>query len=320
MKVSVVIPTYCRPQELNKCLEAILIQTSPPIEVIVIDNGPDEISKPLVQHKEKDFLGHGVSLRYIKNNRNSLTAARNLGAKSASGKIILFLDDDTIPSPDYIQQLLQVYETTPNALGVQGYIPKKPHGKLRDLFHRSFFGYHLEKNLCRVLPSVSATYPVVLDGVTECQWLSGANHSYKRQILEEFQYDEQLIKYCDGEDLEFSYRVFKRYPGQLFITPFALLSHSSSMTARAQVRERVYMREVYNLYLFFKLFDNTLKNKSIYLWSRIGWLLLTLARLLIKQKLSALSDLKHLLGAFYMCLRHFKEIKKGNLQFFNRTL
>ena len=320
MEVSVVIPTYNRPHDLRTCLESLITQTVPPQSVIVVDNGADDTTEILVHEYEEILATSGITLRYVRNNRNSLTSARNLGFKMSQGDIVLFLDDDVILDADYIQEIIKVYKRNPNALGVQGYIASEENRRVRNFFHKLFFLYYLERDQCRVLPSVSATYPMKLDKIIPCQWLSGANHSYRRRILEEFQYDERLIKYSEGEDLEFSYRVFKRYPGSLFITPFARLIHNTSMQSRALGRELVYMREVYGLYLFFKLFDQTLENKLIYLWSRIGQLILTLARAIVKRPPGIMLELRHLVGAYYFCLRHVREIKRGELDFFNKTL
>jgi GT2 family glycosyltransferase len=320
LKVSVVIPTYNRPHDLSACFDSLLTQTILPLEVAVVDNGTEMASKALVDEREKEFADRGIALRYVRNDRNSLTAARNVGSRLSSGDIVLFLDDDVILDRDYIQEIIRVYEMNPNALGVQGYMAHEEGRGMRDFFHRLFFWYHLERDRCRVLPSVSATYPLSLGKVIECQWLSGANQSYRRGILEEFQYDERLLKYAEGEDLEFSYRVFKKYPGSLFITPFARLIHNTSMQGRALGRELVYMREVYGLYLFFKLFDPGLKSKLIYLWSRIGRLVLTLARAGLKRPPGISAELRYLLGAYYLCLRHLREVKGGDLEFFNRTL
>lgn len=320
MKVSVIIPTYNRPQDLSACLNSVLVQTLLPFEVIIVDNSIEKASEALVRQREGDFAAQGVALRYFRNYRNSLTAARNLAIRLSQGNIILFLDDDVILETDYIREIIKVYKTNSNALGVQGYIDSKENRGVHDFLHRFFFWHHLERDSCQVLASVSATYPLGLDKVIACECLSGANHSYHRFVFEEFQYDERLIKYSDGEDLELSYRIFKRYPGSLFITPFARLVHNTSMEGRAIGKELVYMREVYGLYLFFKLFDLTLKNILIYLWSRIGRLILTLARAVVKRPPGIMAELRYLVGAYYMCISHIKKIKLGDLEFFNSTL
>ena len=319
MKASVVIPTYRRPNDLSACLDSVLKQTASPAEVIVVDNGPDAASETLVRQRQKDFAAQSVTLQYVRNDRNSLTAARNLGSRLSSGDVVLFLDDDTIVDPGYTREILNVYETAPNAVGVMGYIHRHRDSPLRNGFFRFFFLSHSVPDGCKLLPSLNTTYPPNLRKVMPCQRLSGVS-SYRRHLLQEFQFDEKLIKYSDGEDVDFSFQVFQRYPGLLFMTPLARYANTTSAEGRALPRERVNMREVYNLYLFFKLFDTTAKNKLIYLWSRVGWLALALASLVVKRRLGALAELRYTLSAYYLCLRHLGEIRRGDLEFFNNTL
>ena len=320
MRISVVIATYNRPHDLEMCLDSVLAQTVLPLEILIVDNDLGNPVDGLVRERRPDFADRGAVLRYLPSSKNSLTAARNLGGKQTSGDIVLFLDDDVVLDKDYIHEILGVYAANPNILGVQGYIVPDQAQRMRNSVYRLFYWYHLERNRCRALPSVSATYPLALDGVMPCEWLSGANHSYRRSVLDEFDYDEQLIKYSDGEDLKFSYRVFCRYPGSLFITPFAKLVHNTSIEGRALGRELVYMQEIYGLYLFFKLFAPTLKNRLIYLWSRVGRLILILVSAMIKQTPGSIAELRHRVSAYYICLRRSGEIKRGDLEFFNSTL
>lgn len=320
MNVSAIIPTYNRNRDLGDCLNSLFAQTESVAEIIIVDNSKDSVAEPLAKEFMKKFAEINCQLVYVGNNINSLTVARNLGARKASGDIVLFLDDDVILDKDYVRELLEVFKNNTNALGVQGYINPGLTDLTRNRLFRLFYWYHLEDNKSRVLPSVSATYPLKLDRVIECQWLSGANHSYRRIVLEEFQYDENLMKYSDGEDLDFSYRVYKKYPGSLFMTPAAKLVHNTSMSGRALGKELVYMQEIYGLYLFCKLFDATPKNVLIYFWSRIGRFFITLLKMIAKRYPGSWHELKHLVGAYVACLNNKADIKEGRLGFFNITL
>ena len=173
--------------------------------------------------------------------------------------------------------------------------------RIVNLFGKLFFLGCLEKNKCRVLPSMSSTYPYQLEKVIPCEWLSGANHSFKREVLKEFRYDEKLKEYSEGDDLDMSYRIFNKY-GSFYITPHARLIHKTSPEGRANDKELICRKEVYSLYLFYKIIPQSFKNKLTYLWSRIGKVIFS----------------RHLIGAYFYCLAHLKEIKKGDLSFFNK--
>jgi GT2 family glycosyltransferase len=321
MEISIIIPTYNRPLDLDECLNSVLEQTRRPLEVLIVDNSTNNDSMELVKQRKNEFANKKILLEYLKNqNENSLTVARNIGVGAAKGEIVLFLDDDVVLEKGYLQQIIEVYEKYPRVRGVQGYIrPEKP-SRIRNLVYKLFFLYHLEKNKCRALPSVSATYPGSLDKVVFCQWLSGANHSFKREIYQDFQYDPNLKKYSDGEDLEFSYRVFKKYPDGLYITPRAKLVHKTSPTGRAATKEATFMMEIYGLYLFYKLFKPSITNICIYIWSRFGRLVLALGRMAAQKGKSGCNEVKYLLAAYLSCLAHLKEIARGDIDFFNKKL
>jgi len=321
MQVSVIIVTYNRIRDLSKCLNSILVQASLPQEVLIVDNSSNDQVENLIKEKKDKFNKSSIFLKYKRNAKeNSLTTARNIGIKNVSGEIILFLDDDVILDKDYIKNILKVYIDYPNALGAQGYIMQQKRSRIRNLIEKLFALYHLEKNKCIVLSSVSAIYPYPLNKTIPCQWLSGANHSYKKQVLEEFAYDEKLKKYSEGEDLEFSYRVFKKYPGSLYITPSAKLIHKTSPSGRILGKELIHMREIYGLYLFYKVFGPSWKNKLIYFWSRIGKLILNIGRSVFKLSLVGIIENFYIIVAYTHCVKHCKKIKNGELDFFNETL
>jgi GT2 family glycosyltransferase len=324
MLVSIIIPTYKREKDLQECLNSILSQSDLPFEVIIIDNANSPKTEELVKKNKELFEKNNVFLKYLINRKeNSLTSARNIGVKNAVGDIILFLDDDVVLDKGYIKNILKVYEKYPNAIGVQGYITITSNSLLKkfiNLISKIFFLFHFEKEKCKVLPSLSGSYPSSLNRIAKCEWLSGANHSYKKHIFTEFSYDENLKKYSEGEDLELSYRIFKKYPGSLYITPYAKLVHKTSPQGRLSNKELITMREVYGLYLFYKIIDQNLKNKIIYLWSRVGKLIFYICRLFLKPSLISFIDIFYLIKAYLYCIIHIRKIKKGDLNFFNENL
>jgi GT2 family glycosyltransferase len=99
MSVSVVIPTYNRVGGLQDVLNGLRRQTMRSFEVVVV-NGPstDATAEYL------DFLGDAV--RVLENPERNLSRSRNLGIAAAAGELVAFLDDDTIPDPRWLEQLV----------------------------------------------------------------------------------------------------------------------------------------------------------------------------------------------------------------------
>jgi len=102
--VSVVIPTFGRPDSLARCLSALAAQTLSPqlFEVIVSDDGSPTPAAPTVER----FAGQ-LDVSVVRRARSGPAAARNEGARHARGHLIAFTDDDCIPAPQWLELLLE---------------------------------------------------------------------------------------------------------------------------------------------------------------------------------------------------------------------
>ncbi len=98
--VSVIIPTFNRPAFLLEAVKSVLNQTCPALEIIIIDNGsgPEQWSKL----SRMGALDDSIILVRLQSNKGP-GYARNLGISISKGDWILFLDDDDILSPDFIE-------------------------------------------------------------------------------------------------------------------------------------------------------------------------------------------------------------------------
>lgn len=108
-RVSVVVPTYKRPELLVRCLNALAGQDIDPAcyEVIVVDDAACEETRQLVEGMARHLLAScGLCLRYIAvsgQHGHGPAVARNTGWRAARGEIIAFTDDDCIPQPDWLR-------------------------------------------------------------------------------------------------------------------------------------------------------------------------------------------------------------------------
>jgi len=88
-EVSVIIPTYNRPQELRRAVVSVLNQTFKDFELIIIDDASDTDVESVVE----SFDDGRISFIEHKINKGG-SAARNTGIHHSSGEYIAFLDDD----------------------------------------------------------------------------------------------------------------------------------------------------------------------------------------------------------------------------------
>jgi len=104
--VSVVIPTFNRPDQLLSAVKSVLGQTFTAFEAIIVNDGGIDVSKLL-----KTLDDHRiVHIRHEKN--KGLAATRNTGIRAAKGKYIAYLDDDDEFYPDHIQTLVDKLENS----------------------------------------------------------------------------------------------------------------------------------------------------------------------------------------------------------------
>jgi len=106
LKVSVVIPTYKRPDLLQRCLMPLLKQTldRTHYEIIVVDDGQTEDTRALVEGLAAQTQGRPL-LRYLRpQGTRGPAAARNRGWQAADGEVVAFTDDDTVPDEDWLRQ------------------------------------------------------------------------------------------------------------------------------------------------------------------------------------------------------------------------
>lgn len=109
--ISVVIPTFGRPEKLAETLAALDQQDCESFEVVVVDDGS---SKPVTREMLPDT--QRFTLRILRQQNQGPAAARNLGAKEANGEILLFTDDDCLPCSGWVSALSQEIKSHREAL------------------------------------------------------------------------------------------------------------------------------------------------------------------------------------------------------------
>lgn len=103
------------------------------------------------------------------------------------------------------------------------------------------------------------------------EWLSGCNMAYKREVFEHLEFDWKLLKYSYSEDVDFSFRIFKKYGrGSIYILSDAKLVHNQSSSGRLLGYPLEAHRRIVNLYMLYKHFGDTPLNIIVFMWWNIG--------------------------------------------------
>lgn len=107
--ISAVIPLYQKRHRIESCLASVRNQTHPPVDVIVVDDGSTDGSGEIANE-----VGRGW-IRYIRQENQGVSAARNLGLALAKGKYVAFLDADDTWRPDHLATLAKLAREFPDA-------------------------------------------------------------------------------------------------------------------------------------------------------------------------------------------------------------
>lgn len=107
MKISLIIPTYNREKQLIKAIESVLLQTIQVDEIIVIDDGSTDNTKDVVKKYD---------LKYIYQENQGVSKARNSGIKIAKNDWICFLDSDDIWEKNKLEKQISFHTQNPHIL------------------------------------------------------------------------------------------------------------------------------------------------------------------------------------------------------------
>jgi glycosyltransferase involved in cell wall biosynthesis len=194
--LSVVIPTFERPDTLFRVLDALGRQENPPsFEVVVVDDGSrDETPARLARYRPT------YPWRVFSQANSGPAAARNRGVLEARGDLVLFLGDDTVPEP----KLLSVHAATqeeprPFPVAVLGYTTWPRERRVSPFLHHINeyglqFGYALIEDPDRVPFNFFYT----------------SNISLPRSLLVEEGLFDTTFPHAAWEDIEIAYRLMRR--------------------------------------------------------------------------------------------------------------
>ena len=100
---TVAICTRERPDDLARALGAATALRPSPAHILVVDNNP-------VSSRTQEVVARFADVRYVREDRPGLDAARNRALVEADDPIVAFTDDDAVPEPAWLEHLLRPFE------------------------------------------------------------------------------------------------------------------------------------------------------------------------------------------------------------------
>ena len=197
--ISVIIPAYNAGGALRACLDALLVQTILPNEVIVVNDGSADDTVRVAESYSSVVL--------LSQSNQGPAKARNEGARHAKGDIIVFLDSDCVPEKDWLEEMIKPFGKG-NVVGVQGAYKSKQTNMV-SRFDQIDIEYRYER----------------MKRSAKLDWIGSYSAAYRKNIfLDEKGFDETFPR-ASGEDAEFSYRLSEK--GHLLVfNPSAIVYHT----------------------------------------------------------------------------------------------
>ena len=234
LRISVIVPTFNRNEQLLSCLNDLAKQTVDPgtYEVIVIDDGSTDDTEGSL-----DILNYPYVLRFYRQENSGPAAARNLGVSKAENEIVAFIGDDIQVSPDFVSQHIKSHKENPDHnVAVVGHIDWPVTYNITPLMKYITGPSGLQFNFTHIRDKNNAGFGRFYT----------SNISLKKSFLEEEDYlFDTEFAHAALEDIELGYRLSKRGL-RIIYNAEAVVYHNHPMDVRSFIKreEKVGMMSV----------------------------------------------------------------------------
>ena len=181
LSIAVMVPTNRRPQDLRRCLQALIEQRLPPDEVLVVVRDSDAETWEFLNASEIANL----PLRTISVGEPGLVCAMNAGLAATTADVIAITDDDAAPRPDWLERIAATFAQGARIGGVGG----------RDYM---YIGGVLQDGRARTVGKVPpigrhiGNHHLGYGSAREVDMLKGVNGAYRTQALKPIGFDTRL--------------------------------------------------------------------------------------------------------------------------------
>ncbi len=275
MLCSVIVATKNRSKELGTFLmPTLLAQTRPPDQVVFVDQSSDDSTRKVVESFAKSVANGGGSkpqfIYLYETHHKGAASARNSAIDRADTDILVFLDDDVVLEPDFLKELLAVYEQFPEVGGVSGVVTNYVRPSLASRIMRRLFWigpFHDERQ-----PIYWSADRLRNHEPFHVRKFGSGVMSVKRSALNGDRFDDRY-RGAGAEDVDLSWRLSARHP--LLMTPQARLVHVRTETGRLQEH---WLRDdaLASYYLYRRIWNTGLAGRLCFAWLNVGYVLLAL--------------------------------------------
>lgn len=212
-RISVIIPAYNSENMISHCLDGLLNQTisRDQYEIIVVDDASTDNTSGVVQSYS--------DIRLLTVPHGGPAVGRNAGAKIALGDILVFTDDDCIPSPDWLRSMTLPFQD-PGIVGVKG--AYRTH-QVETVARFVQLEYEEKYHRMQKLPSID--------------FIDTSSAAYRKDIFLENNGFNTSFPVPSVEDQEFSFRIARKGYRMVFV-PSAIVYHQHDRNIREYIHRK----------------------------------------------------------------------------------
>ncbi len=250
-KVSIIIPAYNNIEYTLTCIMSIYNNTgSLTFEIIIVDDNSDDATSN---------ISHEISgLQYLRNEKNlGFVQSCNKGAEAASGEYLVFLNNDTVVTENWLEELISIFQLEQNA-GIVGSKLIYPDGRLQEaggIVWRDGSAW----NYGHGDDPAKSQY----NYVREADYCSGACIAIPKDLFTELGGFD--IRYAPGyyEDTDLAFRV-RAVGKKVFYQPLSQVIHFEGVTSGTDTNYGIKSFQATNQSKFFKRWEHILKKHRTY--------------------------------------------------------
>ncbi len=278
MRISIIVPTVNRLNDIKTFIRSLEKQTLPPFELIIVDQSDDNAVKDYAVQ----YASHTVfPVKYLRTNIKSLTRARNLGIENISSEsdLVGLYDDDMALHDTYLKETAKfMARDKDKCYGVAvGNIIKEQYsvdgiGAIYNnvlIFLQKFFLLPAQGNgkfRINGMPTFYSINPT--ENPIDVEVISGGVATFRKELFDEYRFDGNMRSYCYMEDDDIGYRISRKY--RIVYIPSAKAYHNESPMNRMKISDNRSMFIQNYIYLFRKNIPKTPLSISALIWSIIG--------------------------------------------------
>lgn len=194
VKFSVIVPIYNRESYIEECVNSILNQSYTPYEIILVDDGSNDMSGQICDEYEAAY----ECVKVLHQQNSGVSVARNNGIKLATGEYLFFLDSDDKMSIDALMSFYEIIQQNPNIDFVHGRMKRFCNGNTIIIDDPTLSSENIK--------GLNGQEVFILHYLTG-RLFGGLHGVYRKKYLLELG-DLYIKNLSLGEDLEFNIRIF----------------------------------------------------------------------------------------------------------------